>query len=143
MPDLMPEAVASLFATDRPQRRRPGPAPFTPTPQQRDLVCILTGFGISQPQIAALLARNGVPCTTERSLRRVFRNELKAGREAMIATLGMRMFQLATHDGPHSFQACAFFVAHLGRAAMAGEGSRGRRRPGARRGKQRANYIAA
>jgi hypothetical protein len=54
----MLEAVA---AVDRPRRRRGQPR-YEPMLKERDLVGILTGFGISQPQIVELFKRNGVRC---------------------------------------------------------------------------------
>jgi hypothetical protein len=39
---------------------------------------------------------------------------LKLGREVMICSLGMRMYQLATTDGLHTFQACASLLRTFG-----------------------------
>jgi hypothetical protein len=102
----MLEAVAS---TVHPRRGRGQPR-YEPTQNERDLVSILTGFAIGQEVIVALFKRKGVRCTSIPTLRRAFRAELASGREQMISTLGMRMFHLATTDGPHSFQACAFLL---------------------------------
>jgi hypothetical protein len=48
-------------------------------------------------------------------VRKAFKQGLKLGRGAMISTLVMRVFHLATNDGSHSFQACAFLLRTWGR----------------------------
>jgi hypothetical protein len=47
-------------------------------------------------------------------LNRAFKQELRHGRETMIAVLSMRLYHLATTDGPHSFQALAFLLRSRG-----------------------------
>jgi hypothetical protein len=55
-----------------------------------------------------------VRCTSITTLRRAFKAELAFGRELVTISLGMRLYNLATHDGPHSFSACCFLLCTFG-----------------------------
>src|SRR6516165_10350003 len=108
----MPAAVP-LPAPERPYRQGGYQPPFVPTKEARDAVAIMAALGASQPTMIAVLGRNGVICKDRKTLRKAFREELRQGRENLITTLGLRMVRMATNDGPHSFQACAFLLRTL------------------------------
>jgi hypothetical protein len=91
----------------------PDPTPFVPTPEQRRLVTLLGSIGISQPTMRKLLAVNGPSCSIP-TLRKAFRDELRSGREMMIAQLGARMYQIAMSDKPQAFSALCFLLRTFG-----------------------------
>jgi hypothetical protein len=110
----MPDTLAAL---PLPQRRRKGPPPFVPTSEQRRVIAALAGFGISQPAMCELLRREGAHCVNAQTLRKAFRDELKHGKELMIAALGVRMYDIAMSDRPQAFNALAFLLRTHGGAA--------------------------
>jgi hypothetical protein len=77
-------------------------------------VGILAGCGASEYAILNVLQRQGVACNSRHALCRAFKEELRHGRETMVAALSMRLYHLATTDGPHSFQALAFLLRSRG-----------------------------
>jgi hypothetical protein len=70
--------------------------------------------GASETVMLEILQRNGVNIRHPRTLRRAFKEELKQGREHLIASLGMKMLRHAMGDGPHSFSALAFLLRTMG-----------------------------
>jgi hypothetical protein len=106
-----PEAVAVL-TPERPRGRR-GPLPYEPTEAQRQVISMLASVNISLPVMAALLKANGTSMSLP-TLRRIFRDELRLGRELAVAKLAGRMFALAMSDKPAAFGACAFLLRTIG-----------------------------
>jgi hypothetical protein len=113
-PGIMSEGAVAPLPASETSRHRGGQQPFVPTQAQREAVAIMAALGASHPTMIEILGRNGVICKDRKTLRKVFHEELKQGKENLITTLGLRMVHLATTDGPHSFQACAFLLARLG-----------------------------
>jgi hypothetical protein len=109
----MPEAVA-LPAPDPEPRRKRGHPPFIPTPEQRQVIAALAAFGISQKAMVELLRREGVPCVSDKTLVKAFRDELKHGRELMISALGTRMYDIAMSDRPNAYNALCFLLRTFG-----------------------------
>jgi hypothetical protein len=110
----MPGAVALPTPEPLTPRRKRGPAPYTPTPEIRKLITVLAGFGISQPAMVEVLKREGLPCTAVTTLRRSFRTELKLGKEMLITSLGLKLYEHAMSDKPTAYNALVFLLKTVG-----------------------------
>lgn len=102
----MPKASATPNAQpepEKPKRGRGNPdwEAFEPTPEQRNLVLALTGYGIPQQDIAALIES---PVTgkgiSEVTLRKYFPEEIAKGKAAADAKVVGALFKNATTSTP-------------------------------------------
>lgn len=73
------------------KKKKPGPRPFRPTPEERKQVEALAGYGVPQEQIASLV-RHGISVDT---LVVAFKAELTAGCAKANAEVGKTFFQRA------------------------------------------------
>lgn len=69
-------------------RRKPGPKPFDPTPEERKMVEQMCAVGIPQEQIC-LVVRDGID---DKTLRKYFRYELDTAKTKANAKVGGMLF---------------------------------------------------
>ena len=98
----MPKAAATAAApASTPPKRKPGHPEFEPTAEQRQLVLALTGYGIPQGDIAALIknphTQSGI---SEMTLRKWFAEEIKTGMSNANAKVVGALFKNATTTTP-------------------------------------------
>jgi hypothetical protein len=72
-------------------------AAFVPTPDHREQVALLTGYGLTEAQVCQMITNpsTGNPIS-ERTLRRHFKRELAAGAVVANASVAQTLFNMAT-----------------------------------------------
>jgi hypothetical protein len=75
-----------------------------PTPQTRQLVEALTGYGASQEQTAKFIG------LSENTLRRRYRKELAVGTLKASSMVAANLFKIATSSGPGAVTAAIFWL---------------------------------
>ena len=88
-----------------------GRPPFEPTDEQRKNVEAMTGFGIPQEEIAALIEnpQTGKPIT-KNTLCRHFRQELDTGKAKMISVVANCLYKTATERKGHEHVTACIFI---------------------------------
>jgi hypothetical protein len=108
---IRPEILPAERTGQVGQRDGPGQPPFKATPEQRRHVELLSGFGLTQAQIAQLVLNpySGKPID-DKTLRAHFAEELAAGPAKLNSRVAQTLYQKATGDGPQSVAAAIFWL---------------------------------
>jgi hypothetical protein len=100
-----------MAATKRRTGRKPS---FTPTDDQRKLVGRLTAFGVSKQSICQWLVENGVPCGSEHTLDKRFKQDIASGRDRIMAQVGHKLIEIAMSDRPNNLTALMILARKYG-----------------------------
>jgi hypothetical protein len=105
----------TAYALPPPRSRgRPRTIP-PPTAEERKLVEVVAGLGVSQAALCHKLTAMGWPsCKSIRQLKRRFGPELQHGREHLITGLGRKVLEIALSDRPNNLSAAIFLLRTLG-----------------------------
>lgn len=88
-------AQASAACTNAPSRAKPGRPPFVPTAELRALVRLLSGHGVTQPEICAMVAQVTGGTMSRPTLRKHFPVEIRVGRAEVALKVARALFELA------------------------------------------------
>jgi hypothetical protein len=100
-----------MAATKSRTGRKPS---FTPTPEQRQLVGRLTAFGISKQSICRWLVEDGVPCGSQVTLDKRFKDDIASGRERIMAQMGHKLIEIAMSDRSNNLTALMILARKFG-----------------------------